>query len=72
MSKEELRQEAAINVLNALISSAKHSMLDCVLFKEMFAKVSVMYADALVDALDSPKKDLEKWFDKELKKLSKK
>ena len=71
MSKEELRQYAAISTMTALLETTKHSIIDSVIIKDMYAKVAVMYADALIDALDSSKDDLEKWFDNELKKLSK-
>lgn len=52
MTKEELRQQAAITVLNGLLETTQHSISEALAIKDLYALVSVMYADSLVDALE--------------------
>jgi len=65
MTKEELRQQAAINVLNALLETTDHSVLESTCLKDIYAKVAVMYADSLINALEIDEEGLRKWFSKE-------
>lgn len=61
MSKEELRQQTSVSVLNALLETTKHSVIDALLLKDIYAKVAVMYADSLIEALEIDKEGLKKW-----------
>ena len=65
MGKEELRQQASINVLNALLETTQQSVLEAVALKDVYAKVAVMYADSLIDALEIDKEGLKKWLSDE-------
>ena len=63
MDKSELRAQAAISILNSLLETTTHSVIECIAIKEIYAKVAVMYADELIKALDAPEiniKDVEK------------
>lgn len=61
MSKEELRQQTSVSVLNALLETTQHSVIDALLLKDIYAKVAVMYADSLIEALEIDKDELKKW-----------
>ena len=67
MDKFELRQQASISILNSLLETTQHSVLESLAIKDIYAKIAVLYADALVDALDKKPDDLEKWSKEELK-----
>ena len=67
MDKLELRQQASISILNSLLETTQHSVLESLAIKDIYAKVAVLYADALVDALDKKPDELEKWCKEELK-----
>ena len=63
MDKSELRAQAAISILNSLLETTSHSVIECIVIKEIYAKIAVMYADELIKALDEPEiniKDVEK------------
>jgi len=63
MDKSELRAQAAISILNSLLETTSHSVIECIAIKEIYAKIAVMYADELIKALDTPEiniKDVEK------------
>ena len=63
MDKSELRAQAAISILNSLLETTSHSVIECIAIKEIYAKIAVMYADELIKALDEPEiniKDVEK------------
>jgi hypothetical protein len=61
MGKEELRQQASISILNSLLETTQHSILESVAIKDIYAHVAVLYADALIDALEVDKEGIEKW-----------
>lgn len=42
-------------------------LIQSLAIKDVYAKVAVLYADALVDALDKKPDELEKWCKEELK-----
>lgn len=67
MDKQELRQQASISILNSLLETTQHSVLESLAIKDIYAKIAVLYADALVDALDKDPDELEKWCKDELK-----
>jgi len=67
MDKQELRQQASISILNSLLETTQHSILESLAIKDIYAKVAVLYADALVDALDKDPDELEKWCKEEFK-----
>lgn len=67
MDKLELRQQASISILNSLLETTQHSVLESLAIKDVYAKVAVLYADALVNALDKKPYELEKWCKDELK-----
>ena len=67
MDKLELRQQASISILNSLLETTQHSVLESLAIKDIYAKVAVLYADALVNALDKDPVELEKWCKDELK-----
>ena len=67
MDKLELRQQASISILNSLLETTQHSVLESLTIKDVYAKVAVLYADALVNALDKKPDELEKWCKDELK-----
>ena len=63
MNNKELRAQAAISVLNSLLETTKHSVVESVAIKDIYAEVAVLYADALIEALEKPEinvKDLLK------------
>lgn len=63
MDKSELRAQAAISILNSLLETTSHSVIECIAIKEIYAKIAVMYADELIKTLDEPEiniKDVEK------------
>ncbi len=63
MDKSELRAQAAISILNSLLETTSHSVIECIAIKEIYAKIAVIYADELIKALDEPEiniKDVEK------------
>ena len=56
----QVRINASISVLNSLLETTQHSVIEEVAVKDMYARVAVAYADSLV-------KELRKnpdWFDK--------
>ena len=57
-NKEEIRAQAAISVLNGLLETTKHSVVESIGICDIYAKVAVLYADALIEALDAPKIDI--------------
>lgn len=57
MSKEELRAQAAISILSGIIETTNHSVIECLAVKDLYADIAVLYADALIAALDKPKID---------------
>lgn len=59
MTKEELRAQAAISVLNSLLETTKHSVIESVAICDLYAEVAVLYADALIKALEKPKIDVK-------------
>ena len=63
MKKEEIRQQAAISILNSLLETTQHSVIESVAIKDIYAHVAVLYADALIDALEFDKEGIEKWVD---------
>ena len=67
MDKLELRQQASISILNSLLETTQHSVLESLAIKDIYAKVAVLYADALVNALDKNSDELEKWCKEEMK-----
>ena len=67
MDKLELRQQASISILNSLLETTQHSVLESLAIKDIYAKVAVLYADALINALDEKPDELEKWYKDELK-----
>ena len=46
-----LREQAAISVLNSLLETTEHSIIECIAIRQAYAETAVLYADALVDAL---------------------
>ena len=68
MNKEELRAQAAISILNSLLETTQHSILESLAIKEIYAKVAVMYADELIKALEEPEINLEEIKKKLLKR----
>jgi hypothetical protein len=57
---EQVRISAAISVLNSLLETTQHSVMEEVALRDMYARVAVSYADSLV-------KELRKnpdWFEK--------
>lgn len=67
MDKLELRQQASISILNSLLETTQHSVLESLAIKDIYARVAVLYADSLVNALDEEPDKLEKWCKDELK-----
>ena len=68
MNKEELRAQAAISILNSLLETTQHSILESLAIKEIYTKVAVMYADELIKALEEPEISLEEIKKKLLKR----
>lgn len=68
MNKEELRAQAAISILNSLLETTQHSILESLAIKEIYAKVAVMYADELIKALEEPEISMEEIKKKLLKR----
>ena len=68
MNKEELRAQAAISILNSLLETTQHSILESIAIKEIYAKIAVMYADELIKALEEPEINLEEIKKKLLKR----
>lgn len=64
MNKEDLRQQAAISVLNSLLETTQHSILESIAIKDIYAYVAVLYADSLVDALDKKPEEIQNWLKK--------
>lgn len=46
-----LREQAAISVLNSLLETTEHSIIECIAIRQAYAETAVLYADALIDAL---------------------
>jgi hypothetical protein len=46
-----IRENASISFMNALISSMKSPVVDCLEWKDTLAKTAVVYADALIEEL---------------------
>ena len=57
---EQVRINASISVLNSLLETTKHSVIEEVAVKDVYARVAVAYADNLIKEL---KKEPD-WFDK--------
>lgn len=68
MDKSELRAQAAISILNSLLETTQHSIIECIAIKDIYAKVAVMYADELIKVLDNPEINVEE-VKKEIKKI---
>lgn len=68
MSKEELRQQAAISVLNSLLETTQHSAIEAIGIKDIYAHIAVIYADSLVDALDKKPDEIKTWLHKSIDK----
>ena len=57
---EQVRINASISVLNSILETTQHSVIEEVAVKDIYARVAVAYADSLI-------KELRKnpdWFDK--------
>ena len=54
MNKQELRAQAAITILNSLLETTPHSIIECLTIKDIYAKAAVLYADELIKALEEP------------------
>ena len=50
--KKQLRAQASISILNSLLETTQHSVVESLAIKDIYAKAAVLYADALVDALE--------------------
>ena len=61
MTKEELRQQAAISILNSLLETTQHSVVESIAIKDVYSHVAVMYADALINALEIDEEGIQKW-----------
>ena len=61
MDKTELRQQAAISILNSLLETTQHSIVESIAIKDIYAYIAVMYADSLIDALAMDREGVEKW-----------
>lgn len=48
---EQVRINASISILNAILETTKHSVLEELAVNEIFAKAAVEYADKLVQEL---------------------
>lgn len=64
MTLSEIRQQAAISILNSLLETTKHSVVEAVALKDVYAHVAVMYADSLVDALGKQPDVVERFLEK--------
>jgi len=62
---KQVRIDAAISILNSLLETTKHSILEEVAVNEVYAKTAVTYADALVKEL----KRSEAYFEEKLKEV---
>jgi len=62
---KQVRIDAAISILNSLLETTKHSVLEEVAVNEVYAKTAVAYADALVKEL----KRSEAYFEEKLKEI---
>lgn len=62
---KQVRVDAAISILNSLLETTKHSILEEVAVNEVYAKTAVAYADALVKEL----KRSEALFEEKLKEI---
>ena len=67
MTQEELRQQAAISILNSLLETTQHSVVESIAIKDVYAHVAVMYADSLIDALEMDREGVEKWLKEHIK-----
>ena len=67
MNKTELRQQAAISILNSLLETTQHSVVESIAIKDVYAHVAVMYADSLIDALEMDREGVEKWLKEHIK-----
>ena len=68
MDKQELRAQAAISILNSLLETTQHSIIECIAIKDVYTKVAVMYADELIKALDKHEINIEE-LKNEIKKI---
>ena len=59
MNKEEIRQQASISILNSLLETTQHSVVEAPVIKDVYAHIAVWYADALLDALSKDKDNIE-------------
>ena len=64
MNKEELRQQAAISVLNSLLETTPHSVVESPGIKDLYAHVAVWYADSLVNALSKNENEVAEFISK--------
>ena len=62
---KQVRIDASISILNSLLETTKHSVLEEVAVNEVYAKTAVAYADALVKEL----KRSEAYFEEKLKEI---
>ena len=62
---KQVRINASISILNSLLETTKHSVLEEVVVNEIYAKTAVAYADTLIKEL----KRSEAFFEEELKKV---
>lgn len=72
MNKEELRQQAAISILNSLLETTQHSVVESIAIKDVYAHVAVMYADSLIKALQMDGENIEKMVSDECEKIKRK
>ena len=62
---KQVRMNASISILNSLLETTKHSVLEEVAVNEIYAKIAIAYADSLVKEL----KRSEALFEENLKKI---
>lgn len=66
MEQAELRQQAAISILNSLLETTPHSVVESPVIKDLYAHVAVWYADSLINALSKETNDVEKFITEHL------
>lgn len=57
---EQVRINASISILNAILETTKHSVLEELAVDEIFAKAAVEYADKLVQELNRTEDNFKK------------
>ena len=69
---DQIKIDAAINALNALVSNNSHNIIEEPIAKEIYPKIAVQYANHLVRAVNYPQtKDLwASWADSLLRVIS--